>query len=102
MCLGIPMQVISSDFGFARCRSNDGQVHDIDVRLVGAVEEGTWVLTFLGAAREILDADTAGRISDALKALDLVMQGDTNIDHLFADLIDPDREDPAAIQQPAE
>ena len=86
MCLGIPMQVISSDFGFARCRADDGE-HDIDVRLVGAVEPGTWVLTFLGAAREILDAETAKRTADALEALRLVAEGHTNVDHLFEDLI---------------
>jgi hydrogenase assembly chaperone HypC/HupF len=86
MCLGIPMQVISSDFGFARCRAADGE-HEIDVRLVGDVQPGTWVLTFLGAAREIMDPVSARRTSDALKALELVMQGETDVDHLFADLV---------------
>ncbi|WP_420411540.1 HypC/HybG/HupF family hydrogenase formation chaperone [Roseibium sp.] len=86
MCLGIPMQVISSDFGFARCRADDGE-HDIDVRLVGPVEPGTWVLTFLGAARDILDAETARRTADALEALRLVADGHTDVDHLFEDLI---------------
>lgn len=86
MCLGIPMQVISSDFGFARCRADDGE-HDIDVRLIGAVEPGTWVLTFLGAAREVLDPEAAKRTLDALEALRLVAEGHTNVDHLFEDLI---------------
>ena len=102
MCLGIPMKVLSSDFGFARCRSEDGCDHDIDVRLVGTVEPGAWVLVFLGAAREILDPESARRIADALKALDLVMQGETEVDHLFSDLLDPDRADPVATPQPAE
>jgi len=101
MCLGIPMQVLSSDFGFARCRAEDGE-HDVDIRLVGHVEPGTWVLVFLGAAREILDPATAKRTADALKALELVMQGETDIDHLFADLLDPDRERPTADQTAAE
>ena len=95
MCLGIPMQVISSDFGFARCRADDGE-HDIDVRLIGPVEPGTWLLTFLGAAREILDPEAAKKTTDALQALQLVMQGETDVDHLFADLLDPDRERPTA------
>lgn len=90
MCLGIPMQVISADFGFALCRAEDGE-HEIDVRLVGNVEPGTWVLTFLGAAREIMDPVSARRTLDALKALELVMQGETNVDHLFADLVAPEK-----------
>lgn len=101
MCLGIPMQVISADFGFARCKADDGE-HIVDVRLVGSVEPGAWVLVFLGAAREILDPETASRIKDALKALELVMQGETDVDHLFADLLDPDSESPAVIQQSTE
>ncbi|MBO6757335.1 MAG: HypC/HybG/HupF family hydrogenase formation chaperone [Roseibium sp.] len=90
MCLGIPMQVLSSEFGFARCQGEDGE-HEIDIRLVGDVAPGTWVLVFLGAAREILDAETARLTADALKALRLVMQGETNVDHLFADLVKPEK-----------
>ena len=101
MCLGIPMQVLSSEFGFARCRAEDGE-HEVDIRLVGQVKSGTWVLVFLGAAREVLDADTARRTADALKALELVMQGETDVDHLFADLLDPERERPTANQTAAE
>lgn len=86
MCIGIPMQVLSTDFGFARCKADDGE-HDVDVRLVGEVEPGTWVLVFLGAAREVLDEQTATRISNALAALQSVMAGETNVDHYFEDLI---------------
>lgn len=86
MCVGIPMQVLSCDFGFARCQAEDGE-HEIDMRLVGDVAPGTWVLVFLGAAREILDPQTAQQISDALAALQSVMRGDTNVDHFFEDLI---------------
>ncbi|WP_150524502.1 HypC/HybG/HupF family hydrogenase formation chaperone [Roseibium sediminis] len=87
MCVGIPMQVLSTDFGFARCKAEDGE-HDVDVRLVGEVKPGTWILVFLGAAREVLDDQTAARISDALAALQSVMQGETNVDRFFEDLID--------------
>lgn len=86
MCVGIPMQVLSSDFGFGRCKADDGE-HDIDLRLVGDVKPGTWVLVFLGAAREVLEEETAHQIRDALTALKKVMQGETNVDHLFEDLI---------------
>lgn len=86
MCVGIPMQVLSTDFGFARCKAEDGE-HDVDVRLVGEVKPGAWVLVFLGAAREVLDDQTAARISDAMAALQSVMQGETNVDRFFEDLI---------------
>ena len=102
MCLGIPMQVLSSDFGFARCLDSGGSEHEIDVRLVGDIGEGDWVLVFLGAAREILDPQTAKRISDALTALDLVMKGETDIDHLFADLLGPDHDRSHPLKHPAE
>jgi hydrogenase expression/formation protein HypC len=95
MCVGIPMQVISAEFGFARCRAEDGE-HEIDVRLVGNVQPGTWVLTFLGAAREIMDPVSAKRTIDALKALELVMRGETDVDHLFADLVGPGKAEPEA------
>ncbi len=55
--------------------------------LVGDQPVGTHVLVFLGAAREVLDPLRAAQIADALEAMERVMAGDSNIDHLFADLI---------------
>ncbi len=87
MCVGIPMRVISGD-GFAALCEGSGRRGEIDMRLVGAQQPGTWVLTFLGAAREILDAEEAQRITDALLALEISMRGGTPPEDLFADLID--------------
>lgn len=86
MCIGIPMQVIEQGPFLARCRARDGD-HMVDMSLVGSVPEGGWVMTFLGAAREVIDAATAARSADAIEALARVMSGDTDIDHLFSDLI---------------
>ncbi|MCB1504967.1 MAG: HypC/HybG/HupF family hydrogenase formation chaperone [Hyphomicrobiaceae bacterium] len=93
MCIGIPMQVLKSDGLSSRCSARDG-VHDIDTSLVGPVQPGQWLMVFLGAAREIISDETARVTSDALAALELAMRGETDIDHLFADLVDREPELP--------
>jgi hydrogenase expression/formation protein HypC len=81
------MQVVETGDGYAWCEGM-GQRRQIDTLLVGDQPAGTWLLTFLGAAREVLCADDAVRITAAVQAVSLVMQGETGIDHLFADLLD--------------
>ena len=87
MCIGIPMQVVESHGFVARCAGR-GEVADLNMLLVGPQEPGTWVLNFLGSAREVLSAEEARRINDALDALEAVMRGDpdVDIDAHFADL----------------
>lgn len=97
MCIGIPMQVVESGFGYARC-SGMGIEREVETLLVGEQPPGTWLLVFLDSAREVLSEEDAGRITDAVKAIDLIMQHDGNLSHsalpddtieaLFADLID--------------
>jgi len=87
MCIGIPMQVQRCEGNLATCL-RDGQAQEIDMSLVGEHPPGTWVLTFLGCAREVLSAADAQRIDQALEALGAVMAGQSQIDHLFADLVD--------------
>ncbi len=86
MCIGIPMQVAGVRSRYALCHAN-GESREVDMALVGEQPAGTWVLVFLDAAREVISAEDAARIGDALQALALVVQGETNVDHLFADLI---------------
>ncbi len=87
MCLGIPMQVIETGDGTALCEGM-GERRRISTMLVGDQPPGTWLLTFLDAAQEVLTAEDAAQRSDALTAVSMVMNGETDIDHLFADLID--------------
>ncbi|MBT9496543.1 HypC/HybG/HupF family hydrogenase formation chaperone [Zoogloea oleivorans] len=88
MCLGVPYRVMESTAWIARCEGPDGELL-IDLSLVGEQPVGTWLLTFLGAAREVIDAARATAINNALAALDAAMLGDTaRIDALFADLVD--------------
>ena len=74
MCLGIPMQVMAINGLSARCRAGDRE-EDIDLSLTGPVAPGTWVLVFLGAAREELDAERAALITAAIGAVEAAMSG---------------------------
>jgi hydrogenase expression/formation protein HypC len=79
MCIGIPMQVVESHGFVARCEGR-GETADLNMLLVGS-------------AREVLSADDARKINDALDALEAVMSGDeeVDIDAHFADLAGRER-----------
>ena len=96
MCLGIPMQVVEVREGMAVCEGM-GERREINMQLVGDQPAGTWVLTFLDGAREILSEEDAASISDAVMAVNLVMQGETDVDHLFADLVDREPPRPPSL-----
>ena len=85
MCVGVPMQIVECGFGIAVCDHN-GVRKEINTMLVGEQDPGTWVLVFIDAAREVICEADALKINDALKALEVVMSGGSDIDHLFADL----------------
>lgn len=84
MCVGIPMQVLSVDGVAARALDGEEEVL-IDISLTGPVAPGGWVLTHLGAAREVIDAETAALIRAALDDLKQIMAGGPAGD-AFADL----------------
>jgi len=87
MCIGIPMQIIERRGEFAHCVYRN-QESLIDMMLVGQQPVGSWILTSLDTARETISEQRAKQITDALEAMSLAMQGETDIDHLFADLVD--------------
>lgn len=89
MCVGIPMRVVTADGLSAACEGM-GQRETVDLSLVGEQREGTWVLVFLGAAREVLTCQQAQQITDALQGLQLALSGANHsaIDAMFSDLID--------------
>ncbi len=88
MCMGIPMKVREVGFGYAVC-DDRGAERIIDTMLVGEVKQDDWLLVFIDAAREVIAEEDALKIRDALKAVQLAMIGDDNLDHLFADLTNP-------------
>jgi len=81
----------------ALCRAGD-EVRRIDMLLVGRQPVGTWLLTVLNTAREVITPETAQQINDALQALHLTLQGDQQVDHLFADLNDREPELPPCFR----
>ena len=58
----------------------------VDLSLVGQQLPGTWLMTFLDAAREVIDAERATAIDAALDALDAAQSGATDFSAFFADL----------------
>lgn len=84
MCIGVPMQIVAVEGHAATARDGDDE-HRIDLALTGPLAPGTWVLTFLGAAREALSEDEALKIRAALGALRAVMEGGEAGD-AFADI----------------
>ena len=85
MCLGIPAQVVECGEHFALCRSRDGELR-VDLGLVGRQAPGTWLLTFLAAGREVIDAERAAAVDAALDALAAAQAGATDFSAFFADL----------------
>jgi hydrogenase expression/formation protein HypC len=97
MCLGVPMQVIESHGLMALCTAGE-RCETVDMALVGPQALGAWVLVFLGAAREVLDADTAAQIGRALDGLRSLMAGGS-LGDAFADLENRSPELPAHLRQ---
>ena len=92
MCIGIQMEIIVQREFTALCRGRDGE-KVVETLLIGPQPAGTWILNFLGSAREVLTPEEANRIADALDLVDALMKGkdDVDIDAPFADLLDPAR-----------
>lgn len=92
MCIGIPMQVIEGDDWIATCEGR-GERRQLSLALVGEQPPGTWVLAFLDAAREVLTAEEAATINEALDALDTALAGGDTA-HFFQDLQHDDPQGP--------
>lgn len=71
----------------AWCDGREGRAL-VDMTLVGPQPPGTWLLTFVGAAREVMAPEAAARTLAALAALADVLAGDSStVDAAFADLV---------------
>lgn len=97
MCIGIPMQIVTVEGDYAWCEGMNERKH-IDTLLVGRQPPGAWVLVFLNSAREVLSVEEAQRITQAVQAVNLAMQGEIDVDHLFADLVDREPQLPEFLQ----
>ena len=69
------------------CKTRHGEER-INMMLVGQQPPGTWLITFLGQARDVLTEEDAMNIEKALDGLNAIMQGDTaiDVDHYFPDV----------------
>lgn len=85
MCLGVPMRVERVSGLTAHCAAADGRKATVDLSLTGPVAPGCFVLVFLSAAREVLDAPRAEAIARALAGLQAVLAGG-ELGDAFADL----------------
>jgi len=87
MCMAIPMRVVAAEGSRARCVGRGGEAL-VDTLLTGPVEPGQWVLTFLGAARQVVSAEEAALVLSALEALEGAMAGDpAAVEAGFSDLV---------------
>lgn len=84
MCVGVPMQITAIE-GIAATTTNGKHTEVVDLSLTPDARVGDWVLTFLGAAREIISADEAQKIGAALDGLRALMNGG-ELGDAFADL----------------
>ncbi len=90
MCVGIPVQVIEARGIMALCTGRNGE-EEVNMMLTGPQEPGTWVLNFLGSAREVLTEEDAKNVDSALDALEAVMNGEENVDQYFPGLVEPSK-----------
>ena len=91
------MQVLEMRGTYALCEA-DGKQELVDMILVGEQAKGTWILNFLGGAREVLTPEYAEQVRLALTAMEDIAGGNNQIDHLFSDLLNREPELPAHLQ----
>lgn len=101
MCIGIPMRVIECQQSHALCDHN-GLVERVDMALVGPQPQGSWLLVFLGAAREVIGESRAQQVQQALAALQGIQDGTvtdgSQLDALFADLVEQEPQLPPHLR----
>jgi hydrogenase expression/formation protein HypC len=68
MCIGIPMQVMSVEPGFANVAGR-GETRRVGTRLIDKVEPGQWLLVFLDDAREMITPERAAEVNATLDLL---------------------------------
>jgi len=101
MCIGVPMRVRELQPGYALCEHN-GLMERVDISLVGEPSVGSWLLVFLGAAREVISEQRALQVQQALSALQGIQDGSvtdgSQLDVLFADLVEQKPQLPPHLQ----
>lgn len=90
MCLSIPKQVVAwegeGDFAWVE---RHGERECLNMMLVGPQPLGTWVLSSLGFAKEVVEPGELALIEEALEALAASLDGDYDAERFFSDLKRP-------------
>ncbi|OEJ65336.1 hypothetical protein BEN30_14555 [Magnetovibrio blakemorei] len=79
MCVGVPLKIVEAGDFVARGEGRNG-IEDVNLMLIGSQPVGTWVLNFLGSAREVISEQDAAQINSALDGLTAIMNGEETID----------------------
>jgi len=87
MCIGVPVRLLAAGTNRAPCEGR-GERSTIDLQLVGPQAPGAWLLAFQGTAVRVLSAEEALQTNQALDALQAALEGESNLDRFFADLVD--------------
>ena len=82
------MQVIDVDGAFAWCEGRSRRER-LNIILLEEVVAGEWVYAVLGQAREKLTTERVTEINLALDGLAAALQGETDLDAYFPNLISP-------------
>jgi hydrogenase maturation factor len=80
------MQIIDVDGAFAWCEGR-GRRERLNIILLEETLAGEWVYAVLGQAREKLTPERATEINLALDGLEAALQGETNLEAYFPNLI---------------
>ncbi len=86
MCIGIPVQVIEAGEFMSMCKGRNGE-EQVNMMLIGSQPVGTWVVNFLGSAREAISEEDATNLNKALDGmLELMSGNEIDVDHYFPDI----------------
>lgn len=85
MCIGIPMRVLESGGAMALCEGRGGR-HRVNMLMVGDCPPDSWVLVFLGMARDRLTDAEADAINQALDELEAALRGDNGFEGRIPDI----------------
>ncbi len=86
MCIGVPVQVIEKGEFMSLCKGRNGE-EQVNMMLIGPQPVGTWVVNFLGSAREAISEEDAINLNKALDGmLELMTGNDIDVDHYFPDM----------------
>ncbi|WP_170827061.1 HypC/HybG/HupF family hydrogenase formation chaperone [Magnetovibrio blakemorei] len=75
----MPLKIVEAGDFVARGEGRNG-IEDVNLMLIGSQPVGTWVLNFLGSAREVISEQDAAQINSALDGLTAIMNGEETID----------------------